>query len=84
MDYQVMFNLLYGAFAFLCGFLLNNLWKEIKSGQKTDKEIIDRVSAIEVLVAGDYTTRQEFNHTMDKVFSKLDQIAAALNTKADR
>jgi hypothetical protein len=84
MDYQVMFNLLYGAFAFLCGFLLNNLWNEMKSMQRTDKEIVDRVSAIETVVAGNYVTRAEFQHNMDKLFGMLNDISTTLGKKADR
>ena len=84
MDYQVMFNIVLGAFSFLAGFLLNNIWNEVKSLQQTDKNTIDRLSSIETLVAGNYITRQEFGHTMDRLFSKLDGISDALNKKADR
>lgn len=84
MDYQVMFNIVLGGFSFLAGFLLNNIWNEVKSLQDTDKRTIDRLSAIEVLVAGNYISRTEFNHTMDRLFTKLDTIAAGLNEKADK
>lgn len=84
MDYQVMFNIVLGGFSFLAGFLLNNIWNEVKSLQATDKQTIDRLSSIETLVAGTYVTRQEFNHTMERLFTKLDDISGALNKKADR
>jgi hypothetical protein len=84
MDYQVMFNVVLGGFSFLCGFLLNNIWSEVKSLQDTDKRTIDRLSAIEVLVAGNYITRQEFGHTIERLFLKLDEISAGLNGKVDR
>lgn len=84
MEFQVLFNIALGALSFLIGFLVNNIWQEIKSLQETDKKTVERISAIEVLVAGNYITRQDFNHTMDKVFAKLDEIGAGLNRKADR
>jgi len=84
MDYQVMFNIVLGGFSFLCGFLLNNIWSEVKSLQDTDKEIVDRVSAIETVVAGNYVTRAEFQHNMDKLFGMLNDISTTLGKKADR
>ena len=84
MDYQVLFNLLYGAFGCLCGFLMNNIWAEVKSLQRTDKETIDRLSSIETVVAGNYVTRTEFSHTMDRLFTKLDDISDAVSKKVDR
>jgi hypothetical protein len=84
MDYQVMFNIVLGGFSFLCGFLLNNIWNEVKSLQETDKRTVDRLSAIETFVAGNYVTRQEFSHTMDRLFTKLDEIGTGLNGKVDR
>lgn len=84
MDYQVLFNIVLGAFSFLAGFLLNNIWNEVRRLQETDQVTIDRLSAIETLVAGNYITRAEFGHTMDRLFVKMDAIAATLSGKADR
>ena len=84
MDYQVMFNIVLGGFSFLAGFLLNNIWNEVKSLQDTDKRTIDRLSAIEVLVAGNYITRSEFTHSMDRLFAELGAISGKLSDKADR
>jgi hypothetical protein len=84
MDYQVMFNIVLGGFSFLAGFLLNNIWQEMKSLQETDRKTIDRINSMEVLVAGQYISKQDFTHTMDKVFIKLDEISQTLTKKADR
>lgn len=84
MDYQIMFNIVLGAFSFLAGFVLNTIWSEVKALQEMDKRAIDRLSAIEVLVAGKYISRTEFNHTMDRLFTKLDSIVAGLGQKADK
>tara|TARA_R110000803_G_scaffold138750_2_gene205519 strand:+ start:157 stop:444 length:288 start_codon:yes stop_codon:yes gene_type:complete len=84
MDYQVLFNVALGGFSFLAGFLIKNLWDEVKALQATDAKIINRVSAIETLVAGNYVTRAEFSNTMDRVFVKLDSISSVVSGKADR
>lgn len=84
MDYQVMFNIALGGFSFLAGFLIKNLWEEVKSLQETDKKTLDRLSDIETLVAGNYITRTEFSHTMDRLFTKVDLIASSVAAKADR
>jgi ABC-type transporter Mla subunit MlaD len=56
----------------------------VKELQKADKELADKVSEIEVLVAGRYMTRDEFNNTLAQVFNKLDTIRDMIAKKADR
>ena len=84
MDYQVLFNLAITGFGFLAGVLITNIWKEIKQLQANEKETTKRIGEIEVLVAGEYTTKTEFVRVMDKVFDKLDDINNKLTHKADR
>jgi hypothetical protein len=84
MDYQTAFNITLGGFSFLGGVLLTNIWKEIKQLQANERENIKRIQEIEILVAGAYTTKDEFSRVMDKVFAKLDQINDKLNGKADK
>ena len=84
MDYQMLFNVALGGFSFLAGFLLNNIWREIKALQSTDTETVKRIGAIEVLIAGDYVKRDEFRQVADKIFTKLDAIADNLSRKADK
>ena len=60
------------------GFLLNSVWQAVKDLQKADSELTKRVGEIEVLVAGNYVTRQEFDRVIDKLFDKLDLIDAKI------
>lgn len=83
-DYQVLFNIAVGALGFLFGFLLNNLWNEIKTMQQNERQTTTRIGAIEVLVAGNYVTKDEHTRTMERVFEKLDEISRDVNKKADR
>lgn len=83
-EYQVLFNLAATAVGFLFGWVLNNLWTAVKELQEADKELAEKVGNIEVLVAGRYVTRDEFNNTLSQVFNKLDVIRDLISQKADR
>lgn len=68
----------------LLGFLLHSVWEATKDLQRADQELAKRVGEIEVLVAGNYVTRQEFDRVIDKLFNKLDAIEMKLDKKADK
>ena len=68
----------------LLGFLLHAVWEATKELQRADAELTKRVSEIEVLVAGNYVTRQEFDRVIDKLFTKLDHIEMKIDKKADK
>jgi hypothetical protein len=84
MDGQTFFNIAVGVIGGLGGWLLNTIWSAVRDLQKSDKELADKVSSIEVLVAGRYVTREEFQSNMDKLFGRLDKIAESVGRKADR
>jgi len=81
---QTLFNVIIAVAGILGGWVLNTVWGAVKDLQKNDKDLADKVAAIEVLVAGKYITRDEFGHTMEKVNNKLDLIVDKLNGKADK
>lgn len=83
-DYQVLFNIVVGILGVMGGWLLNTMWSSLKDLQTADAKLVEKVSAIEVLVAGQYVTREEFTTTMNAVFMKLDRIQETINKKADR
>jgi hypothetical protein len=60
MDYgmeQEYVNYLLGAVCTLLGWLLHSMWEAVKDLQAADKQLTNKVAAIEVLVAGKYVTR---------------------------
>ena len=59
-------------------------WDSYKELKKTDKELADKVSAIEVLVAGQYVKRDDFDRLAQAIFVKLDKIMDKLDTKVDK
>jgi len=46
--------------------------------------LMDKVSKIEVLVAGAYVKRDEFDRALTRLFEKLDHIDSKLDSKADK
>ncbi len=81
---QEIFNWAIAIAGCLGGWVLKTIWDSVKDLQTSDKQIIDRVAAIEILVAGQYVNRDEFNRVVDKMFEKLDGISEKINSKADK
>jgi hypothetical protein len=83
-EFQVLFD---GAIALLVFFALralNTQDESIKSVHRIANELIIKVQAMEVLVAGNYITRLEFNKHIDAMFKKLDDISEKLDSKQDK
>ena len=83
MDFQTAFNIVMGAFCTLAGWLLNNIWQAMRDLTTADKELSDKVQMIEVLVAGQYIKRTEFEAKIDAMFLKLDGIENKLDRKLE-
>ncbi len=81
---QVIINWLLAGFGALIGFLLNAVWQAVKDLQKADTSLADKVGKIEVLVAGAYVKRDEFDRAIDRLFEKLDHIEMKIDKKADK
>ena len=73
-EYQVLFDVAIGVIGVLGGWVLSTVWGAVKDLQEADKELAEKVGAIEVLVAGRYITREEFNQVLNQVFERLDRI----------
>ena len=84
MDHQTMFNVAIGLICTMMGWWLNNIWTSLKELQSADRELAEKVGELQIVVAGQYVTREEFNNVLSQVFAKLDKIIDAVNRKADR
>jgi hypothetical protein len=73
-EYQVLFDVAIGVIGMLGGWTLNTVWAAVKDLQQADKELAEKVGQIEVLVAGRYVTREDFNQVLNQVFERLDRI----------
>lgn len=81
---QTLFNMLVGVTGFLGGYWLNTLWSEVKALRETDTAIAEKVNSIEVLVAGNYVKRAEFESYMTQVYNLLRRIEDKLDSKVDK
>lgn len=81
---QTVINWILGCFGGLVGFLLKTVWEAVKDLQAADRALTLKVSDIEVLVAGAYIKKDEFNNVATTIFTKLDKIMDKLETKADK
>ncbi len=81
---QTLINWLLGGFGTLIGFLLNAVSQAVKDLQSADKQLVEKMSQIEVLVAGDYAKREDVDRLGQTLFQKLDHISEQINRKADK
>lgn len=84
MDYQALFNIAGGLAAFLGGWWMKVLHESVRDLQDADKRLTDKMSSIEVLVAGNYVRRDDFDKSVQAIFHKLDRIEDKLDGKADK
>jgi hypothetical protein len=83
-DYQALFNIAGGLAAFLGGWWMKVLHESIRDLQDGEKKLAEKVSSIEILVAGNYVKRDDFDKSVQAIFHKLDRIEDKLDGKADK
>ena len=81
---QSFLNWVFGIVNIAIGAFMKVMWDSYKDLKKTDKELADKVSSIEVLVAGQYVKRDDFNTVTTQIFAKLDKILDKLDQKVDK
>jgi len=81
---QEIFNIAVGVAGALGGWWLKVMWESLKDLRDQDSKLAEKVGRIEVLVAGTYVNREEFDRTINRLFDKLDHIELKIDAKADR
>jgi hypothetical protein len=81
---QEIYNIVLGLAGTLGGWWLKVMWDSLKELQAADKELVEKVSRIEILVAGNYVRREEFDRVVERLFIKLDHIELKIDAKADK
>jgi hypothetical protein len=84
METQSVINAAFGIVGALMGGIMKAVWDSLKELQIADKAIIHDVSQLQILVAGAYLRREDFDKTVIALFAKLDKIDAKLDAKADK
>ena len=81
---QDFLNWAFGIFNIILGGFMKAIWDSYKDLKRTDAALADKVNAIEVLVAGTYVKRDDFDRVANAIFVKLDKISDKLDNKADK
>lgn len=74
---QDLFQILVGGISFLAGLIIKKVLDDLKT-------LANKLQTIEVLVAGEYVKKDDFEAKIDAMFVKLDQIFDRLDSKADK
>ena len=80
----MLFNIAITVSGFLGGWWLKVMWDAVKDLQAADKVLVEKVSSIEILVAGSYMSRHDFDRVANAIFAKLDKIEDKLDRKVDK
>ena len=81
---QTIFNIAISVSGFLGGWWLKVMWDAVKDLQLADKILVDKVNTIEILIAGNYISKSEFDKMAAAIFAKLDKISDKLDKKVDK
>ena len=81
---QTIFNIAISISGFLGGWWLKVIWDAVKDLQLADRILVDKVNTIEILIAGNYISKHEFDKMAAAIFVKLDKIADKLDRKVDK
>jgi hypothetical protein len=81
---QTIFNIAIAVAGFLGGWTLKVMWESLKDLQIADKVLIEKVNTIEILIAGNYISKIEFDRMAAAIFAKLDKISDKLDRKVDK
>jgi len=84
MEFQDLFNTAMGALLLLGGWFLRIMWDSVSGLQAQDRELAEKVGKIEVLVAGEYVRKDDFDRVIERLFDKLDHIELKIDNKADK
>jgi len=84
MDSQTIINIAIALVGFLGGWILKVIWESVKDLQVVDKLLTEKVNTIEILIAGNYMSKQDFDKIAAAIFAKLDKIEDKLDKKVDK
>ena len=60
------------------------MWDAVQDLQTADRILAEKVNTIEVLIAGNYMSKVDFDKIAVAIFAKLDKIEDKLDRKVDK
>jgi len=84
MDFQDLYNTAMGFVLALGGWVMRVIWDNLKDLRTQDNVLAEKVSRIEVLVAGEYVKKDELERVVQRLFDKLEHIEMKIDRKVDK
>jgi hypothetical protein len=84
MDFQDLYNTAMGFVLALGGWVMRVIWDNLKDLRTQDTALAEKVSRIEVLVAGEYVRKDELERVVQRLFDKLEHIEMKIDRKVDK
>lgn len=84
MEFQDLYNTAMGLVMVLAGWFMRIMWDSLKDLRVQDNALAEKVSRIEVLVAGEYVKKDEFERAVQRLFDKLEHIEMKIDRKVDK
>lgn len=81
---QVIFNILVTLCGLLGGYVLKSIQATLANMLREQRDLANKLQAIEVLVAGEYVRKDEFTRVADALFARFDRVESKLDNKEDR
>jgi hypothetical protein len=81
---QTLINIILSVICAFGGWFMKAMWDSLRDLKDTDKQLAEKVQSIEILVAGQYFKRDEFERFSTAIFAKLDKIESKVDGKADK
>lgn len=81
---QSALNWVFGVANIILGAALKWIYDAHRDLRQADEKLTEKVNKIEVVVAGEYVKRDDFDKVANVLFAKLDKISEKLDQKADK
>jgi len=81
---QSALNWVFGVANLILGAAFKWIYDSHRDLRKADEKLAEKVNKIEVVVAGEYVKRDDFDKVANVIFAKLDKISEKLDQKADK
>jgi len=81
---QQIFNVLFALVGALGGWCFKTIWGAIKDLQLENKQFTEKVSKVEILIAGNYASKADLTNAMTQITTQLYSIENKIDKKEDR
>lgn len=81
---QQLFNIVITTCGLLGGWFLKVVDDNLKDARAKNASLAEKLSEMEVLVAGQYVRKDDLDRHIDAIFKKLDRIEGKIDMKADK